>query len=95
MKSLHIIAGLLALVSGAVALAVLKGGRVHRRSGTIFVYAMLFMASSGALMAVLKMQRVNTMAGVLTMMAVMAAAGDMRMMARGLRVRFSPRYRTA
>jgi uncharacterized membrane protein len=73
MKSLHVLAGLLALGSGAVALAVLKGGRLHRRSGMIFVYSMLFMAGSGALMAILKMQGVNIMAGVLTFYLVLTA----------------------
>jgi hypothetical protein len=72
-RFLHIIAGLLALGSGAVALAVLKGGRLHRRSGTIFVYAMLFMAASGALMAIVRMQSVNIMAGVLTFYLVLTA----------------------
>jgi hypothetical protein len=38
-------------VSGAVALAAAKGGRVHRRSGTLFVYAMVTMALGGAAIA--------------------------------------------
>ncbi len=73
MKYLHIAAGLLALVSGAVALLALKGGRLHRRSGAIFVYSMLFMAGSGALLGMMKMQPVNIMAGVLTFYLVLTA----------------------
>jgi uncharacterized membrane protein len=73
MKSLHVAAGLLALVSGAVALYAVKGGRLHRRSGTLFVYSMLFMAASGALMAVVRMQPINIMAGVLTFYLVLTA----------------------
>lgn len=54
MKLFHMIAGLLAIGTGAVALYALKGGRLHRQSGTIFVYAMLVIAASGAVMAALK-----------------------------------------
>jgi uncharacterized membrane protein len=47
---IHIAAGGLALVFGALALAVKKGGWLHRRSGVLFVYAMLTMAVSGAML---------------------------------------------
>lgn len=49
---LHVIGGAIAIVSGFVALYALKGGRLHRKSGTIFVYAMLVMSLSGAVIAV-------------------------------------------
>jgi uncharacterized membrane protein len=45
---IHIAAGGLALVLGAVALSVKKGGTVHRRGGLLFVYAMLVMGISAA-----------------------------------------------
>jgi len=48
---LHIIGGLAGLTSGAVALSTRKGGTLHRRSGMVFVYAMLVMSASGALLA--------------------------------------------
>ena len=48
----HVTAGAIAVVAGFVALFVLKGGSLHRRSGTIFVYAMLVMACSGLVMAI-------------------------------------------
>ena len=38
---IHVAAGGLAIVLGAVALLVKKGGTIHRRSGLLFVYAML------------------------------------------------------
>jgi uncharacterized membrane protein len=85
MRVLHIAAGLLALVSGAVALCALKGGGLHRRSGTVFVYAMLFMAGSGALLAALKGQRLNLMAGVLTFYLVLTAMLTVRRPAVGSR----------
>jgi hypothetical protein len=49
--TLHIIAGSLGLVAGYLALSVVKGARLHRKSGTIFVYAMLAMTLLGAIMA--------------------------------------------
>jgi hypothetical protein len=47
---IHIVAGGLALVLGAVALMVKKGGAIHRRSGLLFVYAMLVMGVSAAIL---------------------------------------------
>jgi uncharacterized membrane protein len=49
---LHVIAGTIAILSGFGALYALKGAQLHRKSGTIFVYAMLVMALSGAVIAV-------------------------------------------
>jgi len=49
--TIHIIAGGLGLLSGFVALFAAKGARLHRRSGMLFVYAMLTMALLGATIA--------------------------------------------
>ena len=46
----HVAAGGLALVLGALALLVKKGGPVHRRSGRLFVYAMLVMGATAAML---------------------------------------------
>jgi len=74
MKPIHIVAGLLALLSGAVALYATKGSPLHRRSGRIFVVAMLVMASTGALMATfVKPNPVNVMAGSMTFYLVSTA----------------------
>ena len=43
-------AGLVALVAGAVAMAAEKGGGRHRQAGMVFVYSMLIMSASGALL---------------------------------------------
>jgi hypothetical protein len=51
---IHIAAGGLAIVLGAVALIVKKGGTVHRRSGMLFVYAMLVMGFSASILAALR-----------------------------------------
>lgn len=50
----HILAGALALLSGAVALLVTKGAAVHRRVGAFFVAAMLVMAVTGVALAALQ-----------------------------------------
>jgi uncharacterized membrane protein len=47
----HIVAGGLAIVLGAVALLAAKGATLHRKSGILFVYAMLTMGISGSVMA--------------------------------------------
>ena len=71
--AIHIIAGLLGLVSGAVALYARKGAKLHRQSGMIFVYFMLTMSASGAGMAVLNSLQVDAVAGVLTFYLVTTA----------------------
>ena len=64
---IHIAAGALAIVLGAIALSVKKGGTLHRRSGLLFVYAMLVMGTTASILA-LRNGTIdgNLMAGVLT-----------------------------
>ncbi|HET7699113.1 MAG TPA: DUF2306 domain-containing protein [Vicinamibacterales bacterium] len=47
----HVAAGAVAILTGYLALFATKGASVHRRSGTIFVCAMLVMALTGAIVA--------------------------------------------
>ena len=47
----HVVSGTVAIVTGAGALASRKGGRAHRRFGTLFVFAMLTMATVASLLA--------------------------------------------
>jgi uncharacterized membrane protein len=49
--SIHILAGGLAIVLGATALLAAKGATLHRRSGLLFVYAMLTMGLSRSALA--------------------------------------------
>ena len=88
MKLIHIIAGLLALASGAVALYATKGSKLHRRSGTIFVIAIMVMTSSAVVMAAfLRPDQVNVIAGLLTFYLVSTALLTVRRsveQARGL-----------
>ena len=62
---IHVTAGLLAIAAGAVALSAVKGSRVHRRSGDVFVVAMLTMASTGAFLAAMKSDRGTALGGLL------------------------------
>jgi Predicted membrane protein (DUF2306) len=72
---IHILAGGLALVFGYVALYAAKGATLHRKSGILFVYAMVTLSLSGALMEALKssMTSVNVVAGLLTFYFVTTA----------------------
>ena len=64
---IHIAAGGLAIILGAVALSAKKGGTIHRRSGLLFVSAMLVMAVSASILSLLKGRADgNLLAGVLT-----------------------------
>jgi uncharacterized membrane protein len=47
---IHVAAGGLAIVLGAVALLVKKGGVLHRRSGRLFVCAMLVMGITASIL---------------------------------------------
>src|SRR5262245_4754143 len=47
---IHIAAGGLAMVLGPVALLAKKGGTVHRRSGLLFVYAMVVLGASASIL---------------------------------------------
>lgn len=72
---IHIIAGGLALVFGYVALYAAKGAALHRKSGMLFVYAMVTLSLSGALMEILKtsLTAVNVVAGLMTFYFVTTA----------------------
>jgi uncharacterized membrane protein len=51
---IHVVAGGLAIVLGAVALSVKKGGTMHRRIGMLFVYAMLVMGITASILEFMK-----------------------------------------
>jgi hypothetical protein len=51
MRELHILAGVLVLLAGAMALSASKGSPLHRRSGSVFAYAMFAMTGSAVLIA--------------------------------------------
>ncbi len=76
---IHVIAGGSAIVLGAIALVASKGGFVHRRSGLLFVYAMLTMGGSGALLALRhSWTDPNVMGGVMSAYFVVTALTAVR-----------------
>ena len=78
-RPFHILAGGLAIVFGFIAMFAAKGGRVHRRLGMYFVYAMVVMALGGAVMA-LKPEGspTNVVAGLATFYLVVTAVLTVR-----------------
>ena len=87
MLPIHITAGLLALIAGGIALYAAKGSWLHRRSGIVFVAAMLVMSSTGAIMAGLKPDRGTALGGVLVFYIVITSLLTVRRtvtQARGL-----------
>lgn len=75
MYVVHIVAGSLGLLSGYTALYVTKGAPLHRRSGMVFVWTMLTMATAGFLMTALRgvAVAINIPAAVLTAYLVITA----------------------
>ncbi|MBC8064246.1 MAG: hypothetical protein H7Y17_05410 [Chlorobia bacterium] len=51
---IHVAAGALAIILGGVALSVRKGGTIHRRSGMLFVYAMIVMGITASTLEILR-----------------------------------------
>ena len=66
--AVHIVAGAIGIIAGFIALYAVKGGRIHRRGGMVFVYAMVTMALMGALIAVVRhrVPEANAPMGLLT-----------------------------
>jgi uncharacterized membrane protein len=81
----HILAGGLGLVAGAVALSATKGATLHRKSGILFVYAMITMSFSGAVIAVLRGIETNALGGLLAAYLVITALTTVRPPAARLR----------
>ena len=73
MLLIHILAGIVALSAGAVAMSAPKGGVLHRSAGTVFVYAMLTMSALGGVLAVLKPTYISIVAASLTFYLVCTA----------------------
>ncbi len=77
--SIHIAAGGLAMILGAVALLARKGATVHRTSGLLFVVAMVTMGFSGSALALQKsLTHPNVTAGFLSAYFVLTALTTVR-----------------
>jgi uncharacterized membrane protein len=84
---IHIVGAALGLVSGAVALSVAKGGRLHRASGKVFAYAIFAMCGTAVVSALVKGQAVNVMAGSMTAYLVFTGVATVRPPSPGSRRR--------
>jgi len=69
--AIHVAAGGLAILLGAVALSVKKGGAIHRRSGIVFVCAMLVLGITAAMLG-------NVGGGIMTVYFVGTAFATVR-----------------
>jgi uncharacterized membrane protein len=74
----HISAGSLAILSGAAAVSVRKGERLHRRFGAVFLVAMLIMSALGAYLAARLQLRAPAVVGVFTFYLVATALATVR-----------------
>ena len=85
--AVHILAGSLSLIFGYVALYSAKGAALHRKSGMLFVYAMLTMAVFGTLIATVRgvAPAINVPAGLLTAYLVITSLTTIRPPATGSR----------
>jgi uncharacterized membrane protein len=83
----HVAAGAIGIVSGFVALQAAKGATLHRRSGMVFVYAMLAMALVGAAMAAVwgRAPGANVPVGLLTAYLVVTGLTTVRPPSAGSR----------
>jgi uncharacterized membrane protein len=83
----HVVAGSLGLISGFAALYAAKGARLHRKSGVVFVGAMLAMAAAGFTVAVVRgvAPEINVPAALLTSYLVVTAFTTVRPLATGAR----------
>ena len=85
--SVHIVAGGLAIILGAVALSVKKGGITHRRAGMLFVYAMVVMGVTASILEYLKSAAAtNLVAALMSVYFVGTALTTVRPVSRWTRV---------
>jgi hypothetical protein len=83
---IHIAAGMLAIILGFTALFVKKGGNLHRRSGLLFVYAMVVMGATASIMEFLKDPHAgNVVAAIMSVYFVGTALTTVRPASRATR----------
>jgi uncharacterized membrane protein len=70
---LHVSAGILAMLAGALAISFRKGSRGHRVAGSVFVISMLSVSSAGAWLAFRKSEADNVLGGIFTFYLIATA----------------------
>lgn len=84
--AIHVLAGAIAIVAGLIALYSVKGLKLHRKSGMVFVCGMLVMALSGTVMAFGHPgTALNVPAGLVTAYLVITGLATVRPPSRGSR----------
>lgn len=78
MRVVHIFAGSLAIIAGYVAMYSRKGAITHRKSGLLFVTAMLIMATTGGLIAAWKGNEGSAIGAAMTLYFVITALTTVR-----------------
>ena len=71
--AVHFVAGLASIVAGTIALAVAKGGRLHKQSGMVFTWGMLILGVSAAAIGVYERVPSQVFAGLLAAYLVFTA----------------------
>ncbi len=51
--AIHVISGMIGLIAGTISVIAKKGGKIHKTSGKVFFYAMMFAGGSGIVASVL------------------------------------------
>jgi len=82
LMAIHIAAGSIGLVTGAVALSTRKGGKLHRSGGLVFVAAMLAMSASAIPLAIWAQKTTSVMGGTLTFYLVLTSLLTIRRVQR-------------
>ena len=70
---IHIIGGSIAIIAGFISVFAVKGLKLHRKSGMIFVYSMVVLSLTGAVIATLRNQPPNIIGGSLAFYMVITA----------------------
>ena len=71
--TLHIVAGIMGILSGTAAMSFRKGSPRHALAGKVFVSSMLIMAAAAVYLAVIKHQNDNIGGGILTFYLILTA----------------------
>lgn len=70
---IHIIGGSIAIIAGFISVFAVKGLKLHRKSGMVFVYSMVVLSLTGAVIAALRDQTANIIGGSLAFYMVITA----------------------
>jgi len=76
--AVHFAAGLAAIIAGAIALSVTKGGQLHKRSGMAFTWAMIGLGLTAAVIGTYEMVPSQVFAGLLVVYLVFTAMATVK-----------------